>query len=630
MSGIAAVLDLSGNQEPFGSEERVNRMIALLDSTGDDAIKTWSHKGIAVAWVNPNAVQTTRQVVNDDNSLFMWMKGELFDLEKERKRLLGSGLRLPKEDDAPSLCLRLYEEYGNDLFARLNGSFAIMIYDATRHELILVSDRAGSHPLYYACYGNRVLAATTARAVGSAASAESKRDLQAIIEFFTFQMVLGDRTYYENVRMVPPGKMLRFRAGNIDRTTYWQARFEPEHRPEAWYVEALADAFLSAVARRTEDDRRYGLLLSGGLDSRGILGSDKLGKITTTITLGDTRNREVRLAEKISAKAGRKHIFLQRDENYYFRIVKQAVDLADGTDRIDHAHFLGFGDALREQADVILNGWWLDDITKGLHLPLRTVGRGMFRIDTPQVESVCREDIYRVIMNGSIRHWRRDRIFAPSIRFKVEEHIRASLEPLIRNMDDYARSMANVGPYLYITSSAAKHHSALNTLSLRPFVIERTVALDNDLLDLYLSTPVEYKAAGRVFRKALILIAPELLSIRNANTLLRASASEWSVAISRLCQRNARALVRRLRPSRFDHIHTPRSWPDFNVLIRLNPRLQTLIHATINDEASLDPDVFDIAYANRVYQDHLAGKRNAQGLLLLYLTFGVWNRQYSS
>ncbi len=87
-------------------------------------------------------------------------------------------------------------------------------------------------------------------------------------------------------------------------------------------------------------------------------------------------------------------------------------------------------------------------------------------------------------------------------------------------------------------------------------------------------------------------------------------------------------MTHRLRPKRFERIHTVGSWPDFNVLIRQNPRLRTLIHDTINDEASLSPEVFDIAHANRVYEQHLSGKRNDYGLLFLYLTFGIWNRQY--
>lgn len=628
MSGIAAVFCLSGSEESSESVEIAKRMARRQGSDADGAIEVWSNRGISVAWANPSAHRTTHQAANADNSIFVWLEGELFDLGKEREALLNRGLQIPDEDNAASLVLRLYEEYGIDLLKRLNGSFAAMLYDSTRHELVLVSDRTGSHPIFYNCSGNRLSAATTARSVAGAVPSSSKQDLHSIIQFFTFQMVLGDRTYYEQVKMIPPGTMLKLNAAGIDRTTYWQPRFETSSKPESWYVEALAAAFQAAVKRRTSDDRRYALLLSGGLDSRGILGSDKLERIPTTITVGDLRNREVRRAEQSAATAGRRHFFFQRDEDYYFRIIRTAIDLADGMDRFDHAHFLGFGPSLREQADVILTGWWLDDITKGSHLPRRTIGRGKLQIVTPEVESVEKEDIYRIIMNGSIHHRRRDRVFAPSIRPKVDDYVRTSLDPLIRDVDSCASSIANVGPYLSITSSAFKHHTALNMLSLRPFVTERTVALDNDLIDLYLETPVEYKVAGRVFKKALITISPDLLSIPNSNTLLRASASEWIESISGFYQQMARKVSQRLRPVRFDRIQTSYSWPDFNALIRLNPRLQALIHETINDEASLHPDIFDIDYANRVYQEHLAGDRNEYELLFLYLTFGIWNRQY--
>lgn len=630
MSGLAAIMNMQVMGDLPVRTETLKQMAGRIGFHTDGATENWGNKSISVMWINPVYFNSVTMASDIQNNLFVWIKGEIYDINNNSKNLQNKEGIQQKLDTPATFILNNYREKGTSIFKKLNGSFAAVIYDTTSHELLLVSDRCGSHPLFYTISEKMLAFATSACAVAASGLAGSDKDLLAVFEFFTFQMVLSDRTYYKNIKMVPPGTYIIFSNGIISHSKYSEIKFEPGNKPELYYIEALADAFQNAVKRRTEDDKRFGLLLSGGLDSRGILGSDKEGRISSTITIGGYRNREVRIAEKCAGIAGRKHIYLQRDKDYYYNLIEGAIDLADGMDRFDNAHFLGFGDSFIENTDVIINAWWLDDIVKGLHLPLKKIGMGGLNLETPLVESVLKKDIYRVIIECGSQHGRRDIIFAPSFRKRADEFMTASLEPLISGFENYSGDISNVGPYMFFTSSAFKHHSVLNMLSLRPYIIERTVAFDNDLIDLYFETPTKYKAAGRIFKKAISTITPELMNVINTNTLIRAGDSVWKESFSRFFLKLSGGIAARLIPSRTERIETEYSWPNPGAIIRLNKSFQSLIFSTINDETALNPEIFDIDYANRAFQDHIAGKRNTHDLLFLYLTYGIWNKKYGN
>jgi asparagine synthase (glutamine-hydrolysing) len=154
--------------------------------------------------------------------------------------------------------------------------FAIAIWDRTRQELFLARDRYGIKPLYYTSVGSTWVIASEQKAIIKHPSVEREIDLEALIEYFTFQNIFTDRTLLKGIRVFPPGCFAKIILGeaieSLHPVRYWDFNFqEPEHPvSEKEYVEELDRLFRQAVKRQLVSDVEIGSYLSGGMDTGSI------------------------------------------------------------------------------------------------------------------------------------------------------------------------------------------------------------------------------------------------------------------------------------------------------------------------------------------------------------------------
>jgi len=97
----------------------------------------------------------TQPIYNEDKSVCIMMEGEVFDYQSIKENLKAKGHKFTVNND-PEFVLHLYEEFSKNFVHELNGSFIIIIYDNNKKELIIVNDRFGSRPLYYAIHNDNV------------------------------------------------------------------------------------------------------------------------------------------------------------------------------------------------------------------------------------------------------------------------------------------------------------------------------------------------------------------------------------------------------------------------------------------------------------------------------------------
>jgi hypothetical protein len=156
----------------------------------------------------------------------------------------------------------------------------------------------------------------------------------------------------------------------------------------------------------------------------------------------------------------------------------------------------------------------------------------------------------------------------------------------------------------------------------------RLVIADNDLWSVALSIPPRLRAKGRVLRKALKRISPELAAIPNANTGFRADLPlwlEWMLVSSHIALREAGILP---RPHVPHPAYTERSWPDMAELIRHNEKLRAMLETTLHDPNCIDPDLFCVETVVSLLRMHLAREADFTKLLFSLLTFGQWHKHY--
>ncbi|WP_018719640.1 asparagine synthase (glutamine-hydrolyzing) [Arhodomonas aquaeolei] len=276
MCGLCGILRLTASAPPVEAEVLAG-MIARIGHRGPDEqrLRIEPEIGLGHARLSIIDLATGSQPIhNEDRRIWVVFNGEVFNYPELRRALQAQGHRFYTDTDTEVL-VHLYEEYGDDFVEHLNGQFAIALWDGRHRRLVLVRDRVGIAPLYYAERDGRLLFASEVKALLPALGEAPRMDPAGLDQLLTFWAPVAPRTLFAGISELPPGEMLIAEGGRCRRRRYWQWQY-PEHpdgylrdTPES-LAESLHDLLADAVRVRLRADVPVGAYLSGGLDSAVI------------------------------------------------------------------------------------------------------------------------------------------------------------------------------------------------------------------------------------------------------------------------------------------------------------------------------------------------------------------------
>ena len=206
---------------------------------------------------------------NEDETVSMICNGEIFNFQTLRAELEAKGHRFRTKTDV-EVILHLYEECGPDFAKRLNGQFAIALYDDRKKQLLLVRDQIGICPLFYTVVDGAVVFASEIKAILEYPGVERRLNLKAVYQLMNFPGVVSPVTFFEGIHALQGGHMLKIVPGReIEDLEFWDMIYAPdeEDKGEAYYTERLRELLKEAIARRLVADVPIGFYISGGLDS---------------------------------------------------------------------------------------------------------------------------------------------------------------------------------------------------------------------------------------------------------------------------------------------------------------------------------------------------------------------------
>ncbi len=213
-------------------------------------------------------------MASSDGRYVIVYNGEVHNYRELRRELSRSGHVFRSGSDT-EVVLELYVREGPAMLSRLNGMWAIAIWDRHERTLFLARDRLGIKPLYYAVRGDSLYFASEQKAL-FASEPEPDVTPDALAELLCFRFIAGERTTYHGVRSLLPGHYLIWNDGSFENTRWWNlgesARDLRESlplEPVTWFRETFDDA----VRMRLISDVPVGTLLSGGIDSGTIASS---------------------------------------------------------------------------------------------------------------------------------------------------------------------------------------------------------------------------------------------------------------------------------------------------------------------------------------------------------------------
>lgn len=253
------------------SEHTLFRMNQTLVRRGPDEAGIFWESGVGLAMRRLSIIDLAsgRQPIrNEDGTIWVVFNGEIYNYRELRAELQQCGHQFQTNSDT-EVIVHLYEEHSDKLVTYLRGMFAFAIWDARHRRGLLVRDRLGIKPLYYAQFGNNLLFGSEIKAILASNVVGSDLDYQALDAFFTFTYIPAPLTIYHNVRKLQPGHLMIYQFGRIETRCYWNVDFadtDRETNDHEW-KERFDQAIRRAVKSHLVSDVPVGAFLSGGIDS---------------------------------------------------------------------------------------------------------------------------------------------------------------------------------------------------------------------------------------------------------------------------------------------------------------------------------------------------------------------------
>lgn len=270
MCGIAGFYgDINKKQ----SVSTLKHMLTRIKHRGPDQSGVYVSDYVGLGSVRLSIIDLssgTMPISNQDNSLWIVFNGEIYNHMELREDLIQKNHSFKTRSDT-EVILHLYEEYGPECLKKLNGQFAIAIWDKHKEELFLARDRVGIRPLFYTQTKSAFVFASEIKAFMEYPEVSLKFSNKALSEYVTFWTALSPNTVFENVFEVPPGTYMLVNHKGIKSNTYWEL---PIVKPNAYNFTTVEEAatafeniFLDSIKLRLRADVPVAAYLSGGIDS---------------------------------------------------------------------------------------------------------------------------------------------------------------------------------------------------------------------------------------------------------------------------------------------------------------------------------------------------------------------------
>ncbi|MGZ3426727.1 MAG: asparagine synthase (glutamine-hydrolyzing), partial [Polyangia bacterium] len=244
-----------------------------------------------------------------DRRYWIVFNGEIYNYRTLRDGLLARGHKFATTSDT-EVIVHLYEERGAAAVDALSGMFGFAVWDRERHELVIARDRLGIKPIYYAPTPRGLVFGSELKSLLCHPDVRRAVSPEALSHYLSFGTSPPDQSILDGVRKLPPGHILRYRAGELSVTRYWDLRGDERQVDEREAAAEVRSLLRSAVESHLVADVPVGAFLSGGVDSASVVGTmAELGARPKTFSIGfeEADFNELDYARVIAKKFGTDH-----------------------------------------------------------------------------------------------------------------------------------------------------------------------------------------------------------------------------------------------------------------------------------------------------------------------------------
>jgi len=624
MCGIAGVATRAGTP----SRAVLGRMCDVMRHRGPDGEGVFLEPGIGLAMRRLavlDLVTGDQPVANAAGTVHAVCNGEIYNYRELRDELAAKGHRFRGTGDC-EVIPRLYEEHGIEFLSRLNGMFAIALWDSALQRLLLARDRMGIKPLYYSRHGGNLWFASEVKCILAAGGSARAIDPLGVDQFLTFEYTASPTTLFADIRKLPPGTWLTASGGKLHQGRFWSLpAVAPGRAPDAEeFAVRVRQTLLRAVRRQLASDVPLGAFLSGGIDSSILVAAMRevspAPPLTFAIGFGDPTYSELHHARAVAAHCGTRHheeiltpdyqsllpeVIAQLDQPIadfsvfptllVARMARRHVTVALGGDGGDEL-FGGYDTYRADRLSARLLDWQPAPVRAAAEwlargLPLRQGKRGFANelrrfLEGARLPSDWQHLRWMVFLREEQRTRLYTREFRAHVAGAAEGLVRAVLED--QGADRLAAQM-RCDLRLYLPEDIL---AKVDAMSMAASLEARVPYLDNDLVDLALAIPSGLKVRGGerkwILKRAFAGSLPE--------ALLRRGKEGFSIPM--------------------------KQW--------LRHEWNGLMHELLSPRSLAAEGLFEARYVEQLMREHETGAHNHSHLLWALMVFQLWRDRFEA
>ena len=383
MCGIAGIIAV--DRLDHDAPARVLRMRDVITHRGPDeaGLHCDAHAALAHRRLSIVDLSTGQQPLsNEDGSVWVVFNGEIYNHADVRKELEAHGHAYRSRSDTETI-VHAYEQWGAECVHRFRGMFAFAIWDAPKRRLLLVRDRLGIKPLYWARTSDALLFGSEIKAILASGLVEPRANQDVLPEVLSTRYTSGEDTMFRGIHKLLPGHLMVFEGGTVTTRQYWDVPMRgsgptcpPSADPRGVRdgqenpVERFRELLEESVRLRLMSDVPLGMFLSGGIDSSAIaaLMARMIGRPLQTFSVAfkDRAYNELEYARQVAQTIGAVSHEIVIDDRDFFGALPTLLWHEDEPIAHTSSVPLYFVSALaRQHVTVVLTGEGSDELLAG-------------------------------------------------------------------------------------------------------------------------------------------------------------------------------------------------------------------------------------------------------------------------
>lgn len=460
--------------------------------------------------------------------------------------------------------------------SKINGEFLIII--VSNWSCKIINDRFSSIPVFYLVDEGKLKISINFLTLFKEVKYK-KLNHNKFMEFLYFQRIHGENTYEKSIKSLNSSTILSFSQNNLKSIKYWKQNYKKDYSTSFnQYAYDLSELIKKSILRKTSDPSDnpsgYGIFLSGGMDSRTVLGSFK-SQNPTAFTLGFSEEAEYSVSRKLTKIKSLEHHFIKLEKDHFSNGFEKLVSLSSGLYRFDHAIFFNIHNKISKYVNVVLNSTAFDFWFQGMYIPklnYKLFNKPTYFNKLRSQKGKFEDDYFNNIPYKFKKINPLDYIDSKSEKNKIVSFIKNEIKSI------YNYGIKN-GCYNFydswdfiINDNISRHYTYSNNLSMYDSCEPRTVAFDNDIFNFFLKTPVEFRFNGRLSKKTLKIINSQFANIISANHGMKITGSPFEMTMHTIFRKIASKFSSNKifrHPSAID-----RTWPDAYQYLISNTRIR--------------------------------------------------------